>query len=143
MRMRRAAAAKVHYVLLPELHADGRMHIHMLTDAGLSLRWWKDNPRECGAGYANDVQPLKDARLAGFYVTKYVTKSLDVLGWPPHFHRVRVSQGWPEQPEKAVDDGWEYVPLAKYRQECERYILEGWRVVRVDTGEVIDDLMSI
>ena len=39
------------YMLVPERHKDGRMHVHALWTANVSKRWLKDNARKRGLGY--------------------------------------------------------------------------------------------
>lgn len=98
----------LHYAALPEKHKDGRWHMHMLINHGFgvtmtkkgkwSSRWLKDNARSVGLGYMADIQPIKDSLLAAWYVTKYVSKSLQAGEWPRYLRRVRVSNNWPDLP---------------------------------------------
>lgn len=96
------------YALVPEKHKDGRWHSHLLINHGFGVKlnrkgkwtskWLHDNPRECGLGFMNDVQPIRDSHLAAWYVSKYVHKSLSAGEWPRYLRRVRVSNNWPELP---------------------------------------------
>lgn len=88
-------SAGLKYMLIPERHKSGRMHIHALWNAGVSKRWIKDNARKRGMGYQADVSHVLDAGSATKYVTKYIGKNLgtDV---PDRFRRVRVSNNWPD-----------------------------------------------
>lgn len=91
------------YVLLPEQHKDGRLHVHLVTTARPTKRWLKDSSFACGLGYMADAEPLKSSKKAAWYVSKYLGKTLGVLDWPPKFRRIRTSQKWP-QLEHADED---------------------------------------
>jgi hypothetical protein len=121
-RMKRQKA-DLKYASVPEKHGDGRWHMHLLINHGFDLklnrkgkwdsRWLHDNPRECGLGYMNDVQPIRDSRLAAWYVTKYVSKALSENQWPRYLRRVRVSNNWPELPPSGdfepIEANWQVV----------------------------------
>lgn len=99
------------YFIVPEKHADGRMHVHALWTADVTQKWLKDNARKRGLGYQAKVKHVYDAQSASRYVTKYIGKSLgdDV---PKGFRRIRVSQGWPDVPVPVTDMSglnWEYL----------------------------------
>lgn len=93
------------YVMIPELHNDGRMHVHLLETSNLPQRFWKDAGRECGLGFQAKTIPLSSEAGAVYYVTKYLNKGLNDknLVWPKHFRRVRRSQKWPVQ-QNRVDE---------------------------------------
>lgn len=113
LRKRVSRRIEWEYLMAPEQHRSGKLHIHMLTTAKLPKKWWKDNARACGLGYQVAVEPIHDAGKAAGYVLKYVTKSLEVQAWPKGFHRVRTSQGWPKPPKPAPLDGWTFELLPK------------------------------
>jgi hypothetical protein len=96
------AAHGWHFIMIPEQHRTGRLHVHLATDAGLPKRWWKDNGRECGLGYMAEASEFRDTNvspaLVSWYVTKYLGKQLDVNQWPRYFHHIRTSQHYPELP---------------------------------------------
>lgn len=96
------------YLMVPERHKSGRMHVHLLESAGCGERWWKDNARACGLGYMVDEQALDDSGRAAHYVTKYIGKSLKDVQWPDGFRRVRVSKNWPPLPEMEQEEGWHW-----------------------------------
>lgn len=103
LRMRvNYAAHGWHFIMIPEQHRDGRLHVHLCSSANLSTRWWKDNGRECGLGYMNEEDDFRDKdvspALTAWYVTKYLGKQLDVKAWPRYFHHIRTSQHYPELP---------------------------------------------
>jgi hypothetical protein len=131
------------YMIIPEKHEDGRMHVHALWSAGVSKRWLKDNGRKRGLGYMADVDQVKSPRAAVKYVTKYIGKSLgeDV---PKRFRRVRVSQGWAEVPKpETVYNAlrWEYVgsngALITVYEECAAKHIS---LIDIETGEIFDDV---
>lgn len=131
------------YMVVPEKHKNGRMHVHALWNAGVSKRWLKDNARKRGLGYQVDVKPLSDGSPAARYVVKYIGKDLgeDV---PAHFRRVRVSQGWTDipNPKNALAElRWEYIgsngALSIVYEEC---TVKGIALIDLATGEKFDDV---
>jgi len=135
--------ANLQYLMTPEQHEDGRMHMHALWTANVTQRWLKDNARSRGMGYMVDVSQVRSELSASRYLAKYLSKQLgnDV---PKRFRRVRTSQGWPDIPapqNALVELKWEYISgngllLAVYR-ECEA---KGYDLIDVETGEFFDDV---
>lgn len=136
------ASPNLHYVLLPEHHKDGRLHVHALTSADLSTRWYKDNGAECGLGYMNDARPLESLAKAAFYVTKYVTKSLGVHAWPKSLHRVRTSSKWPKTPKLESAEQWEVVQFQEFPEKLRNWEIMHWRVIDIKSGEIMNSLVS-
>ncbi len=129
------AADTADYFLVPEPHKNGRWHIHAIITAKLPKRWWKDNARACGFGYQSDVQEVRTLGGVHFYVTKYLTKSLQNSNLPRGFRRVRVSQGWPDLPELPSSPDWIFIVLERDRAvawDVEAYEREGFSVVITD-----------
>ena len=131
------------YLMIPERHKDGRLHVHALWTFGVSRRWLKDNARACGLGYQADVKPVREAFHAVKYVTKYVGKALGDDA-PAHFRRVRVSAGWADIPAPDVETSdldWHYIggngALNAAYDECDRLNLT---LIDVRTGEIFDDI---
>jgi len=129
------------YMIIPEKHKDGRMHVHALWNAGVSKKWLKDNARARGFGYQAKRKPVVDATSAVRYVGKYVGKSLGEQV-PKKFRRVRVSQGWPEIPMPVtplVGLRWEYISgngtLAVVMAECQAKHID---LIDLRTGEMYD-----
>ncbi len=93
---------KWRFVLVPEQHQDGRLHVHIIASTDLGTRWWKDNARECGLGYIAEEAEFKQAdghpARAAAYVSKYLGKQQGVAVWPRYFHHIRTSQHFPELP---------------------------------------------
>jgi len=148
MRMRRAAPGTM-YLIVPERHVDGRLHLHGIVTCDLGTRWWKDNARRSGMGYMSEEEEARSRGGVIWYVNKYITKNLETDGWAKGFRRVRTSVKFPKAPELPKMPGWEF---AVQWQEgmAERltiYLLEqghkvyvgdhrsSWRVVN---GEVIE-----
>jgi len=131
------------YMIVPERHKDGRMHVHALWNAGVSQKWLKDNARKRGLGYQCKVIEISSGGGAQKYVIKYIGKNLgdDV---PDHFRRVRVSQSWPDIPKPNTGDDtfrWEYVgtngALQAIYDECQA---KGIKLIDKETGEMFDDV---
>jgi len=132
------------YVLIPEQHQDGRLHVHAVEGAGLSERWWKDNGRECGLGYMAEEAPVRSPAGAAFYVSKYISKTLGLHNWPEHFRRVRTSQNWPKIKDEHANAEWQFAVIPYNRSledvyaeyESENYVVkiagsdEAWRWIR-------------
>lgn len=132
-RMRRAYDG-IRYVLIPELHKDGRLHIHMIASGGMTTLWLKTNAPRCGLGYMNEAEIISEVSRATWYVTKYLSKALDVSEWPRNFRRIRTSQKWPpfeiDMPEVSDIENWTYV--STYPSEGLDYLADGlsekWKV---------------
>ncbi len=121
-RLRRNAkknGQQMRYVLIPEKHADGRLHTHMLVNQPFGVvlskkgnwysNWLKDNAAQCGLGHQADIEPLGTPGRAAFYTTKYLAKGLDVEDWPRHLRRIRTSRGWPKLEKDETADIWAIV----------------------------------
>lgn len=131
------------YMIVPEKHKSGRMHVHGLWNAGVNTRWLKDNARKRGLGFECKIVPVDVSGRAQKYVVKYVGKSLgnDV---PAHFRRVRVSAQWVDIPPAATGLEalrWEYIgtngALAIVYEECQA---KGIALIDVSTGAHFDDV---
>lgn len=131
------------YMVIPEKHQDGRMHVHALWTAGVSQKWLKDNARKRGLGFMADVRRVETVQNATRYVTKYIGKDLgDEV--PPHFRRVRVSRNWAEIPVPVTDVSdleWCYVgsngALSLMYERCKR---EAYDLIDLSTGAFFDDV---
>ena len=106
-RMRRQYKG-IRYVILPEHHANGRVHWHMIASSGIKERWVKDNCAATGLGYMGTSAIVEDSIRAIMYVSKYIGKSLDDQEWPENLRRIRTSQKWPTLPH---NDGYEELPV--------------------------------
>jgi len=131
------------YLLVPEQHKTGKMHVHLLTTCDAPARWWRDNARQCGLGYQVAVESLQDAKIGAWYVTKYLHKQAALNAWPRGFRRVRTSRGWPRPPASELAAGWVFGKLEKEDTlvgEIERYQGWGWAVAVADyrtAGDII------
>jgi len=131
------------YMIVPERHKDGRMHVHAIWNAGVTQKWLKDNARKRGLGYQCKIIHLSNSSYAARYVTKYICKDFsDDL--PAHFRRVRVSRNWADIPKPTTEyDGmqWEYVgsngALQIVYDECTAKRLT---MIDIQTGEYFDDV---
>jgi len=120
---------KVCYVYIPELHKNGRVHWHFLMSGGIPVTWWKKHAPSCGFGYIFDSQPVRDGYNSVLYVSKELSKSLDITAWPDNLRRIRTSQKWPQIAprddfnEKELDwvyhDQGDYENLEYVRHEME------------------------
>lgn len=100
------------YLMVPEKHKNGRLHVHLIETLGAGNRWWKDNARAAGLGYMVSEQVCGGAGFASFYVVKYLGKQLGDADWPANFRRVRVSHDWPALPEMEAVPGWHWRVIA-------------------------------
>jgi len=110
MRARRITGG-FEYLLIPEQHQDGRLHIHAIETANLGNTWWKKKARACGLGYIAKEEKMRTPQGAAAYLVKYVTKQLEDLHWPEHFRRIRTSQDWPTLPTLEQLPGWRWKTL--------------------------------
>lgn len=134
MRVKREAEA-FHYLLVPEQHKDGRLHVHAVETANLGSRWWKDNARACGLGFMAEETEARSAAGVASYAGKYLTKSVGYQEWPAGFRRIRVSRGWPEAPKLPAPDLWEFRSLDKTRalsDIIDHYEHRGFDVTKTD-----------
>jgi len=129
------------YMIVPEKHKDGRMHVHALWNANVSQKWLKDNARKRGLGYQCKVIHVPHSGRAQKYVVKYVGKDLGT-DTPAHFRRVRVSHDWadlpaPNSPTQGLT--WEYIgsngALAVVLDECQAKRIS---LIDAETGEYWD-----
>lgn len=132
-RFRRAAKSKGHYVYVHERHQRGGLHTHFITSAPMGTRWWKDNGAESGFGYMNDCRRIEGATSVAAYVSKYLTKSLE-LNWPKGWRRIQTSRNWPRsgvQSGQEVEDGRDWLVVRRaieLRQEYESLFLQGMTI---------------
>lgn len=126
---------KLHYVRVYEPHKNGRVHAHFLinwrpkdyktprkkSDPG--SRWLKDAAPACGLGHQVKIELLNGgAGLAAMYVTKYMTKSLEMLG--DGVRRVQTTQGF-KQPTDVNPSVYEW----RVQEELlERDLFTLWRM---------------
>lgn len=83
------------FVYIPELHKDGRIHIHGLFSGQVSERWWKDNSRQCGMGYMCKSDRISEAVQGVNYCLKYVTKDMGQDITIERFRRINYSRNFP------------------------------------------------
>jgi len=131
------------YLIVPERHKDGRMHIHGVWNAGVSQKWLKDNARKRGLGFQCKIIHLTSEFGASKYIAKYIGKSIGA-DYPSRFRRVRCSNNWVDLPKPTTEYAnlrWEYVgtngALSIVYDEC-----QSKRISLIDqkTGEVFDDV---
>jgi len=138
------------YFLVPERHKDGRLHVHAIWTFPVTTRWLKDNGRECGFGYKNQIgrrgmadETITDVGQVSRYVGKYLTKALGE-GVPSRFRRIRVSRGWEKAPEAESEYtklDWKYCggngALDALYAECDE---RDMTMIDIRTGEIFDDV---
>jgi hypothetical protein len=138
------------YLLTPERHKDGRLHMHAIWTYPVKTRWLKDEARACGFGYMNQIgrrghvdEAIENPHQVAEYLAKYLTKQLgdDV---PARFRRVRVSAGWADVPKpenEYTEREWHYIggngALQSAYEECSRARLT---MVDIRTGEIFEDV---
>lgn len=128
------------YVLVPEPHKNGVVHLHAILSSPSDERWWKDNCHKSGGGYIASFEPCRDAAHAGGYFTKYIHKQVAITKWPKGFNRVRTSQHWPklDRPQPGNDFEWKVVRLEQlqwlitYHYGIGMDVRWGWSNLTVD-----------
>lgn len=137
----RRKAMVFEYLLIPEQHQDGRLHVHAIETGAFGEGWWKDNARACGLGYMAEEEKLRTAGGAAWYTSKYLTKSIDYSAWPRGFRRIRCSLGWPQIPEMEPVPGWDWRTLSKRESLDEtiaRYEEAGFEIQILGSQEAWD-----
>jgi len=134
---------RLEYIIIPERHKDGRMHVHALWNAAVKQRWLKDNARSRGLGFECEISRCANEGRASEYVAKYVGKDIGTVSIP-HFRRVRVSRGWPDiaRPDNALADlKWEHVgtngALRGVYLECRDKRIS---LIDLETGALFEDV---
>ena len=94
------------YFYVPELHKDGRLHIHGMFSGHIPAKWWKDNARECGLGYMAKSIKMDNRSKGTNYVLKYVTKSISEDIGIKRFRRINYSRNIPPLDKLQTDDNW-------------------------------------
>lgn len=147
-RLNRTASTR-EYILTPERHKDGRLHMHAIWTFPVTTRWLKDNGRECGFGFMNQIgrrghedEEITTVRQVAEYVSKYLAKQLGDDA-PARFRRVRTSKGWEKMPLPESETSgltWQYIggngALLSAYEECERAHLT---MIDIRTGEIFED----
>lgn len=134
------------YLAIPEQHRNGRLHMHLIETAGLGTRFWKDAGAACGLGYKNEEEQLRSPAFASFYVTKYISKQMDMLDWPKGFRRIRKSRDWPKAEIHPALEEWEYQQIPKkvsLQDAKEELRLKGFEVSIIDYTELFGTLTNI
>ena len=122
-RMRRKFGTQ-HYVLIHETHKDGvSLHVHMLYAGVITQKWIREHAVACGMGRQCKAVRLRDPRASGFYVSKYLSKSLAEATFPKRFKRVRYSVGFPEFvfEEKPKEYNWSAIHKLQSELSAIRY----------------------
>jgi len=136
-RMKRVTNGNLYYILLPEQHKDGSLHVHIISTCQAETRWWKDNGAKCGMGFKNENETLRSTAKACWYVTKYIGKSLNVATWPVNLRRVRFSVRWPKPlPDEAI--AWQCVPPDMAKHAVRKRLAMGYKVTNAITGEIVN-----
>jgi len=129
-RMRYENNGTFHYLMVPERHKSGRLHVHAVESSGLGSRWFKDNARECGMGFQAKEEKITSPVGAAVYTVKYLAKSITETNWPRGFRRVRASRSWPKLPRmNDLDWSFQVLPTSEGSQgEVERLESAGYAV---------------
>jgi len=120
------------YMRVFEHHADGAFHVHMITNGEPpDERWIKDAPRTKHMGYMNEIEQVLSKYRSGFYVAKYLNKSLSYDLWPGNVHRIQPSHSWPKLPSGVPGSPyqWTLVPFGTdLDAEFKRHYRDGYGV---------------
>jgi len=134
---------RLEYIIIPERHKDGRMHVHALWNAGVKKGWLKDNARTRGLGFQCEVIHCTVERHAAKYVSKYVGKDIGDIS-SPHFRRIRCSRDWPDidSPNNELAAlKWEHVgtngALHGVYLECQAKHIS---LIDLETGALFEDV---
>lgn len=136
-RLKRNTDGPLYYILLPERHKDGSLHVHIISTCGAPSRFWKDAGAKCGMGFQNQNEPLNSTVKAAFYVTKYIGKAVGLANWPADLRRVRFSVRWPK-PLQNAPISWQCVPPDMAKHAVRKRLAMGYKIVNAMTGEVVN-----
>jgi len=128
------------YVLIPEFHANGVVHLHAIVSSPTTKRWWKDNCYTCGGGYMAEYEPCRSPAYAGGYFTKYMHKQMGIKTWPKGYRRVRTSHRWPklDRPKPGSSYEWKVIHpdqlqwMVTYHYGIGMDVRFGWSNLTVD-----------
>jgi len=140
------ADGKATYLMVPERHLDGRLHMHAVVTWSLDERWWKDHARACGLGFMADTSEIETPTGVGFYLVKYVTKTMHDMTWPKGWRRVRTSRDWPKLADQTTPENWTFSVLEKadnLMSEVTRFSSWGERVLMLDHRAAWDAIAAI
>lgn len=128
-----------HYGCFPEQHQDGTMHIHVLETSGLAERVYKDHCAAIGLGFIADVQEMEHPGKVAKYVTKYMSKAIEITDWPTGFHRFRFSRQWPDADVMDTPEAlWEvYLSAPAFDDEIRHWQRQRFSIVNTRSGELI------
>lgn len=104
----RRKVGTVPYAVIPELHKNGVVHLHVLIASQLTKRWWKDTAFHCGAGHQADMKPIDDHTAVVGYLMKYLGKGMTLNKWPKNYRRIRVTHDWPKATKRGTTDNAVY-----------------------------------
>ncbi len=154
------------YIAVPELHKNGRIHLHMITNfvppddyfykrklkhntqvtrakrGGTMSKFWKDIPRLHGWGFANDQVALDgDTIAAAGYIGKYLGKQRSFNHWPKGFKHIRASHDVPDVPDDSEPDDrfmWLMEPTRdRLIEKIRAYTRAGFRLMDTYSGELL------
>lgn len=136
-RLSRASVETLYYAWVYEPHKDTSWHVHLLCNAPLSTRWWKDNARSSGMGHQSKALAMENPGAVAGYVAKYLLKSTDqATRYPRGMRRVNVSQNWPRKMMHPHQSTWDEVaPLKRHLNPLHAFdelVKNGWKVTDSD-----------
>lgn len=87
---------RLFYVRNWEQHKDGSFHMHFVTNAGVTIRWMKDNASGCGLGHQAHINDTFNPGQAAGYMAKYMVKQLEtsLYVFPKGARRFECSRNW-------------------------------------------------
>jgi hypothetical protein len=95
------------------------LHIHILYDGRITNKWLKENSVACGMGRQTKAVRLREPKASGFYVSKYISKSLSETLFPKRFKRVRYSNDFPEFEFESKESEYTWNAVHKLKSEID------------------------
>lgn len=128
------------YVLIPEMHRNGVVHLHAIIATDEKQRWWKDNCYAVGGGYMAKSIAIDQPSNILVYMAKYMTKNNAVKRWPDNYRRVRTSHDWPSPPEPEwhAELDWSVKTLETITHYCDMYWQQGFTIEYGNTNEQVE-----
>lgn len=127
------------FFVVVEEHQSGEPHFHVLLRAPyIPQKWLSAQWEQLTGARIVDIRPIRDARHAMFYVSKYLSKKPARFGTTKRFWHSRdwkIASDEPQEERKTFSDPklLKYLSLVTYRQVL---ISDGWTVTRDGRGAI-------
>jgi len=109
--LKRKLKENISYICVLELHKSGLPHLHVLVNKFIPQAWISNAWSAVGGGKIVFIEKVKDTKHIGYYLSKYLTKSVDTI-LPKRLRRITTSRDIKLNKFEKGDTKWELSPLA-------------------------------